>query len=125
MAVYNGHLLDFLNKDRNGEKLFCDVIINVGREKFYGHRFLLDIASGYFRRMFRSFLIERYTNEVTIFGPHDDELTADTMERIFQYIYTREIDITKNNVYDILFAADYLDIKKLKYICLDFLLDIK
>ena len=110
-----------LNKDRLCEKLFCDVALNVRGAKFLCHRFVLCQSSGYFRRMFRSRLEECGQCEVKILGPLDDELEPNTMQQILEFIYTGNVRIQDDNVYEILFAADYLDICKLKLLCFDYI----
>ena len=121
MANDGCYLLKEVRKDRECERLYCNVIILVNGVKFFGHRFLLGSVSGYFNCMFRCKLKERYTYEVVIYGPYDAKLTAETVHLVFQYIYTGVLKVTDRDVFDVLFAADYLDIAHLKGICLDYL----
>ena len=122
MGIYSGALLAELNKDRVGEKLYCNLTVHVSGVRFKCHRFMMGTTSGYFNRLFRSKFDDSSSKEVFISGPHGNELHPPTMDLIISYAYTEEICLTDDNIMDVLLAADYLEVNQLKPICVDFLI---
>ena len=123
MGIFSGALLEVLNKDRVGERFYCNVKLDVQGVIFYGHQFLLGSTSGYFERVFRSRFKENLTDVIVISGPLIYEITPQTMELVLVYIYTETIILEHENIVPIAMAADYLDVKQLMSVCISFLKD--
>ena len=49
-------------------------------------------------------------------GPHGNELLPATMEVVLNFIYTETINLSPDIIFNIIMAADYLDVKHLKVI---------
>ena len=62
---------------------------------------------------------EKYENSVTIHN-----ISTKSMEIIIDFIYTGEIFINKENVMDLLAAADYLFVDEVKQYCFEFLASV-
>ena len=122
MGVYSGALLKKFNDDRCGKKLYCDVTIEADGITFYGHRFLLGTFSGYFTRIFEGNFSESASKSILVLGPLGSKVSSSVMDVIFSYIYTESVSFTIVNVYDVLLAAEYLDIRQLTSCCVDHLI---
>lgn len=98
------------------------VVIKVGGVQFNCNRHVLSRISGYFRTLFRNTAFkENYTGEIVVTGPHGDELSPQIMHLILGFAYTKHINLTNDNVYDLSIAADYLEIEELQAICVSYL----
>jgi len=82
---YPYRILSQLNQFRK-EGQFIDLEVIVQGTKLGVHRAVLCAASKYFKRMFRSGMRETVEDKVTI-----KEMTVETANRIFDYIYTGEM----------------------------------
>lgn len=98
------------------EKKLFDVTIEAGGSSFGAHRVILSSCSPYFSAMFTGQMKERETNSVTI---HD--VPAHVMEAILKYCYTATIEITENNVQELLPAASLLQLIWVRDVCCEFL----
>ena len=105
-----------LRKDR----LFCDVILRSGLREIYAHRIVLTMLSDYFTLLFK------YEGGFDKPAIEFDEnmITGECLESIVDYSYSGKISITKDNVCDLLLAADYFDIRFIKTECEKFLLEL-
>lgn len=81
----------------------CDVTIKAGEKSFPAHRCVLAAVSNYFKAMFTSSLSESHQDVVTING-----ISPTILELLFDYAYSAEVKITKNNVQNLLAAANLL-----------------
>lgn len=116
-----GSLLEKLNKDRLGEKLYCDIIIVTDNMKFHCHRFLLGSVSGYFQGLFRNRFKDSRKHELVIYYPAVYDIHSSAIELVYTYIYTERIDLTDGNIWPVLLTSEYLDIKQLKLVCFEYL----
>jgi hypothetical protein len=48
-------------------------------------------------------------------------INSDVMKQILEYIYIGQVDVNRDNVYDLFVAADYLSVVCLRKVCCDFL----
>jgi hypothetical protein len=105
-----------LRKDR----IFCDVILRSGLREIYAHRIILTMLSDYFILLFK------YEGgfEKPAIEFDENMITGECLERIVDYSYSGKINITKDNVCDLLLAADYFDIRFIKTECETFLLEL-
>lgn len=101
--------------------VFCDVILQSGTKQLFAHRIILIAVSDYFSLLFK------YEGGFQKPAINFDEnlINGDSLENIINYAYTGQIDITIENVYDLLVAADYFDIKFIREKCEELLADMQ
>ena len=105
-----------LRKDR----IFCDVILRSGQREIHAHRIILTMLSDYFILLFK------YEGgfEKPAIEFDENMITGECLESIVDYSYSGKINITEDNVFDLLLAADYFDIRFIKTQCEEFLQDL-
>ncbi|XP_076807812.1 kelch repeat and BTB domain-containing protein 2-like isoform X2 [Clavelina lepadiformis] len=108
-------LLDYANRKRRMGR-FNDVDIKVENVIFSVNKMILSSNSEYFERMFESEMQESYQNEVTI-----KSVTSSSMKSLVEYFYTNQIDINKDDVFELLSASNMLQIDDVSGACLKFL----
>ncbi|KAL6456257.1 hypothetical protein MHYP_G00348000 [Metynnis hypsauchen] len=96
----------------------CDVLIKVDTVEFSAHKIMLCGCSDYFRRLFSSVWSPSEKRIYSIPG-----VSAEMMGLIIEYAYTHSIAINKENVKELLVAADYLCVMGLVQACCQFLED--
>uniref|UniRef100_A0A0B7AN37 BTB domain-containing protein n=1 Tax=Arion vulgaris TaxID=1028688 RepID=A0A0B7AN37_9EUPU len=94
--------------------LYTDVTIVVGEQRLSAHRIVLASLSDYFPPLLK--LDAKESGEVTLHNIQPDDFSI-----LLNYAYTGEVDITKENVQNILIASDYLNIKHVKDMCIKFM----
>ena len=105
-------ILNELEKDRKGNQEFCDATIAVESRTFNVHKCIVAASSVFFRKMFSAKMKETYESKATILT-----ISAETMEVVLDYIYTSRLDLNDEIVYDVLCAADYLQLQSIKNTC--------
>ncbi|XP_061752876.1 actin-binding protein IPP isoform X1 [Nerophis ophidion] len=95
---------------------FCDVRLRVGGRVFKVHRLVLAAASPYFSALFSLGMSEAAKEEVEILG-----VDGDTFEVLLGFVYTGAMDVTVDNVQELMLAADMLQLNEIVSICGDFL----
>ncbi|XP_076823914.1 kelch-like protein 26 isoform X1 [Clavelina lepadiformis] len=110
-------LLEYANRKRLTGK-FNDVTINVEDESISANKMVLSCFSDYFENMFDIEMKEKHENQVEIRG-----VAAAAMKLIIEFIYTGNIEISKENVCDLLSASNMMQIDDVKEFCLKFLED--
>ncbi|MCI4376962.1 hypothetical protein PGIGA_G00197720 [Pangasianodon gigas] len=108
-------LLAQMNKMRLHSEL-CDVCLLVGGRAFQVHRLVLAASGPYFSALFNSAMSEAREEEVHIAG-----VEADVFESLLEFIYTGCVEVTVENVQDLMMAADMLQLAELVLICGEFL----
>ncbi|CAK8693075.1 unnamed protein product [Clavelina lepadiformis] len=103
-------------EDRKNDKAFCDFLIRCEEKQFHVHRCVLRIFSDFFKTMFASNMKEKYENETNI-----SVVSAETMTIIIEFLYDDDVKVNRENVYNLLSAADFLQISALKEACRDYL----
>uniref|UniRef100_A0A8D0BX51 Kelch like family member 23 n=2 Tax=Salvator merianae TaxID=96440 RepID=A0A8D0BX51_SALMN len=99
------------------EGLFTDITLQCASGVvFHCHKAVLAACSNYFKAMFTSDMKEKGKNQVILSG-----LSPEILESLVFYIYTSEIQITKQNVQSLLQAADLLQFPSVKKACEQFL----
>ncbi|XP_078665292.1 kelch-like protein 23 [Branchiostoma floridae x Branchiostoma belcheri] len=109
-------LLSGLNSQRQ-DGLLCDVVITVNGRSLPAHRGVLAEQSEYFRAMFTAGMLETRQTEVEVGG-----LEPSAVDQLINYMYTGELEVTPDNVQDLLAAADMLQLSDVKKCCTDLLL---
>ena len=100
------------------EGIFTDVQLKVGRTLFPAHRMVLAAYSDYFYAMFTNGMKE--TNQEVI-ELRDESMSSETFKQIIDYIYSGHLRINKENVFQVLAAADHLQVTSVLQECSDFL----
>ncbi|XP_061903088.1 actin-binding protein IPP isoform X1 [Entelurus aequoreus] len=95
---------------------FCDVRLRVGGRVFKVHRLVLAAASPYFSALFSLGMSEAAKEEVEILG-----VDGDAFEVLLGFVYTGAINVTVDNVQELMLAADMLQLNEIVSICGDFL----
>lgn len=113
--VHADNILGGLNTLRK-EKTFTDVMIKVDDQEFPVHRCVLSSFSPYFRAMFTAGLAESEMDVVTLQG-----VEPDMIRNLVEFAYTGSITINKNNVQNLLSAANLLEVLKVRDACCKFL----
>ena len=109
-------LLQYANNNRNQER-FNDITIQSTDTSFPANRMVLSCYCSFFNQILASETNNQVNDSVVDIPDVDGKL----LELLVQYIYTGQICIDSNNVFDILAAADYLELDEVKEFCFEFL----
>ncbi|XP_077993547.1 kelch-like protein 3 [Glandiceps talaboti] len=104
----NSLLLKELNRQRGDDRL-CNMTVIVDGRKFNAHRCVLAASSPYFDSMFRSNMRETQYHSVEL-----QCTSADGMEAILDFMYNGTIDLTAENVFDVICGTDHFMMSELK-----------
>lgn len=96
--------------------LLTDVVLATENEEFKAHKIILCCFSEYFCALFTDPMIESKASKICL-----SMLTANGLRTILDYIYTSEINVSVENVVDVIQAATYLQIDSAVVYC-DFFL---
>nr|XP_045007159.1 actin-binding protein IPP isoform X1 [Jaculus jaculus] len=108
-------ILAQMNKMRN-EQHFCDVQLQVGKETFQVHRLVLAASSPYFTALFTGGMKESSKDVVQILG-----VDGGVFRLLLDFIYTGIVNISVNNVQELIVAADMLQLTDVVNLCCEFL----
>ncbi|CAF4350667.1 unnamed protein product, partial [Rotaria sp. Silwood2] len=112
LRKYSPITCDVLSELRNSGE-YCDVILRTDDQHLFKvHRAILCSCSSFFRALFTNGMNETTDHIVDI---HD--INGDIMNLIIDYVYTREIKLNENNIYEILPAANQLQVLELFFLC--------
>ena len=100
------------------ERRLCDVILRVGATDIPSHRAVLAASSPYFFAMFTSDMAEAGQSIVTM-----RDMDPTILERLIDFVYTGRLDVSVDNVQDLLAAAALLQLEAVQTLCSDFLKD--
>jgi len=114
-------LFDKLDQDRKGDQVYCDVTISVNNKLFPAHRCILGTFCVYFATLFQSSFKDKSNETIKLSGPLGEEIKPRTFQSVLNFCYTKRTDLTKESVYDILAAAEFLQIDRLKDDCVRYL----
>ncbi|XP_076026068.1 kelch-like protein 41a [Genypterus blacodes] len=104
-------------KELLNENKFIDSILKVGDRSFPCHKLILAACSPYFRELF--FFDdgkEEDKKEVVL-----ENMDPSVMEMIIKYMYTAEMEITDDNVQEVLAVANRLQIPSVFTVCVNYL----
>ena len=107
-SSYQGNLYKRMEQFRR-QGILCDTTLLVEGLEFPAHRNVLAASSAYFLGLFTSDMKERRQCEVRLEG-----FKSSVMEALLNFIYTGEVEITQENVKELVFSGDYLLIDDLK-----------
>lgn len=105
---YQGTLYRRMDEFRR-QGILCDTKLVVEGQEFPAHKNILAASSAYFLGLFTSDMKEKQQNKVKLEG-----FKSFVMNDLLNYIYTGEVEITEENVKELVFAGDYLLIDSLK-----------
>ncbi|XP_044066355.1 kelch-like protein 10 [Siniperca chuatsi] len=100
------------------EGKLCDVVIKVGDAEFDAHKIILCSCSPYFRTLFTGAWATSKKQIYTIPG-----VLPEMMHFIINYAYTHSVPVTKDNVVEVLAAADQFLVLGIVQTCCFFLED--
>ena len=101
------------------EGQFVDVRLKVGKETFPAHRNVLASYSDYFYAMFADGMKESNQEVIEL---KDESLSPHVFKVVMDCIYSGDLQINEENVFEVLAAADYLQVRNVLQQCCDFLL---
>ena len=108
-------LLKYAN-DTRSEGHFNDVTITIENECIPANKMVLSCHSVFFEKMFKCEMKEKYENKVEI-----ESVDGKAVKSLIDYMYNGNIDIDDRNVFELLAAADYLQLMGVKQYCFQYL----
>ena len=101
------------------EGQFIDVRLKVSDDVFTAHRIVLAASSDYFYAMFTNGMKESNQEMIEL---KDESITSNALKIILDSIYTEDLHVTEENVFDVLAAAFHLQVTSVVQQCSDFLM---
>ena len=96
------------------EKLLFDFKIHIKDDFLHCHKFIVALHSPYMKAMLTSDMAEVAKQETRL-----DHIDVDIVKIILAYMYTEDFSVHKDQLMDVITAADYLHMKELKEMCLE------
>ena len=97
---------------------FIDVHLKVGEELFSAHRIVLAASSDYFHAMFAHGMKESNQEVIEL---KDDSISEAALKIVLDSIYSGDLPVNDENVFDVLVAADHLQVTSVVQQCCDYL----
>ena len=97
---------------------FIDVYLKVGEEVFSAHRIVLAASSDYFHAMFAHGMKESNQEVIEL---KDESISAAALKIVLDSIYSGDLQVNDENVFDVLIAADHLQVTSVVQQCCDYL----
>lgn len=117
MKEHCNNSFSVMNQLRKDEQLL-DVRLRINQYVFSAHRVVLASCSPYLKAMFTCGMRESSQEEIELLN-----IEPQALELLIDFAYTGEIEVTTENVQDLLPAAGILQLKDLKISCCEFLSD--
>lgn len=114
--IYPSHVLQGMNTLRLEGK-FCDVNLNIGDRTFQAHKIVLSCFSQYFKRFLQGDTLDNLGFEIENIG-------TITLVNILEFAYTGVIEITRENVQEMLMASKIFELQPLQEKCEIFASDL-
>ena len=86
---------------------FIDVHLRVREDIFPAHRIVLAANSDYFHAMFTDGMKESNQEVIEL---KDESISPDTFKIVMDSIYTGDLRVNEENVFEVLAAADHLQV---------------
>ena len=86
---------------------FIDVGLKVGEEVFSAHRIVLAASSDYFHAMSAHGMKESNQEVIEL---KDESISTDALKIVLDSIYSGDLLVTEETVFDVLVAADHLQV---------------
>ena len=100
------------------EGQFIDVRLKVREDIFPAHRIVLAANSDYFYAMFTDGMKESNQEVIEL---KDEIISPDALKIVMESIYTGDLRVDRENVFEVLAAADHLQVTTVVQQCCDFL----
>ena len=97
---------------------FIDVHLKVGEELFSAHRIVLAASSDYFHAMFAHGMKESNQEVIEL---KDESISTAALKIVLESIYSGDLQVNDENVFEVLVAADHLQVKTVVQQCCDYL----
>ena len=97
---------------------FIDVRLKVGEDEFAAHRIVLAANSDYFHAMFTHGMKESNQEVIEL---KDENISATAMKIVMDSMYSGEISVNDENVFEVLLAADHLQVTSVVQQCCKYL----
>ncbi|KAL9966182.1 hypothetical protein ACROYT_G024220 [Oculina patagonica] len=101
------------------EGLFTDVQLQIGKTIFSAHRMVLAAYSDYFYAMFTNGMKESTQEVIEL---KDESIFSDVLKIVMDSIYTGDLLVNEENVFEVLAAADHLQVISVVQQCCEYLL---
>ena len=119
MVINNSEILLSKCAQFREEEQFIDVRLKVGEDIFPAHRIVLAANSDYFYAMFTDGMKESNQEVIEL---KDESISPDVLKFVMDSIYTGDLHVNEGNVFEVLAAADHLQVTSVVRQCCDFLL---
>ncbi|KAM9766448.1 kelch-like protein 41b [Menidia menidia] len=118
LRLFQSTLLQDGLKELLNENKFVDCTLKVGDRSFPCHRLIMAACSPYFRDIFftEDGKEVENTKEVVV-----EDVNPAILDMIIQYLYSAEIDLTDDNVQDIIAVANRFQIPSVFTVCVNYL----
>lgn len=118
LRLFQSTLLQDGLKELLNENKFVDCHLKVGDRSFPCHRLIMAACSPYFREIFftEDGKEVENTKEVVL-----EDVNPSILDMIIQYLYSAEIDLTDDNVQDIIAVANRFQIPSVFTVCVNYL----
>ena len=100
------------------EGQFIDVRLKVREDIFPAHRIVLAANSDYFHAMFTDGMKESNQEVIEL---KEESISPDALKIVMDSIYTGDLRVNKENMFEVLAAADHLQVTTVVQQCCDFL----
>ena len=97
---------------------FIDVGLKVGEEIFSAHRIVLAASSDYFHAMFAHGMKESNQEVIEL---KDENISAAALKIVLDSIYSGDLQVNDENIFEVLVAADHLQVTSVVQQCCDYL----
>ena len=95
-----------------------DVRLKVGKDEFAAHRIVLAVNSDYFHAMLARGMKESYQEVIEL---KDENISAAAMKKLIDFMYSGEISVNSESVFEVLIAADHLQVTSVVLQCCKYL----
>ena len=97
---------------------FIDVHLKASEEVFSAHRIVLAASSDYFHAMFAHGMKESNQEVIEL---KDESISATALKIVLDSIYSGDLEVNDENVFEVLVAADHLQVTSVVQQCCDYL----
>ena len=97
---------------------FIDVRLQVNEEVFSAHRIVLAASSDYFHAMFSHGMKESNQEVIEL---KDESISAAALKIVLDSIYSGDLQVNDENIFEVLVAADHLQVTSAVQQCCDYL----
>ena len=116
-VVYVSETENFMQyADKAREERFTDILIKSGNVSINAHRLVLASYSEVFERLLLTPMREQYQGTVEL-----DNLDGESVKALVQFMYTKTITVSEENVFDLLTSAHYLQMNEVCEFCFSYL----